>query len=336
MVTGVGRAMFARLARRLSTLDHVDLVVGVDTHAPRRPGNVRFLRAAPGNPVVGATMQSERIDTLVHGAIHATPRAAGGRRQMKEHNVIGSMHLFGAAQATDSLRQVVLKSSTAAYGSSADDPSLFTESHPSSRTVTGFGRDVVDVEGYATGLARRRPDLTVTTLRFANFIGGVDDSALAGFFALPVLPSVLGWDPRLQFCHADDAVAVLTRAVLEPVGGIFNVAGDGAVYLSQAIRQAGRMRVPVPQAFVDSVAALLLRSGRVDVPVDQLPFLRFGRVVDLARLEHEFGFTPQYTTPEAFAAFLSRRTERGFSRRDLLALQAELRHWLLRPTTVAS
>jgi UDP-glucose 4-epimerase len=216
---------------------------------------------------------------------------------------------------------VVLKSFTAVYGARASDPGLFREDDPVDRSASGFTRDVIDVEGYATSLARRRDDLELTTLRFANFVGGVEDSALSGYFSLPVVPSVLGFDPRLQFCHASDAVAAVDLAVRDPHPGLYNVAGPGTVYLSQAIRQAGRPRVALPSLLVNQAAGLLNRTGRVDVPTDQLTFLLFGRVVDTTRVVETFGWTPTHTTPEAFAAFLERRRDRGVTRRDLLALQ---------------
>lgn len=321
LLTGVSRPIMARMARSLADRDDVDLVVGVDTHRPDRIGAMRFLRAELDNPVVGATMADQGIDTLVHAGMHSAPRAAGGRRAMKERNVIGSMQLFAAAQHATELRHVVLKSFTAVYGSRASDPGLFTEASPVDRSASGFTRDVIDVEGYATSLVRRREDLGLTTLRFANFVGGVEDSALSGYFSLPIVPSVLGFDPRLQFCHADDAVEAVTRAVLHPHPGLYNVAGPGTVYLSQAIRQAGRLRIALPSMLVNSAADVLNRRGRVDVPTDQLTFLLFGRVVDTSRLVEAFGWEPAHSTPQAFAAFLQRRRDRGVTRRDLVALQ---------------
>ncbi len=321
LLTGVAKPIMARMGRDLADHPDVEVVVGVDTHRPDRVGGMRFLRAELSNPVVAATLDDERIDTLVHAGLHSAPRAAGGRRQMKERNVIGSMQLLAAAQHATHLQHVVLKSFTALYGSGASDPGLFTEDSPIDDRASGFTRDVVDVEGYARSLLRRRPDLDLTTFRFANFVGGVEESALSGYFSLPVVPSVLGFDPRLQFCHADDAVGVVVRAVVDPHPGLYNVAGPGTVYLSQAIRQAGRPRLAFPSAFVNGIAAQLNRSGRVDVPTDQLTFLLFGRVVDTTRLVRDFGWTPRHTTPDAFAAFLDRRRRRGVTRRDLVALQ---------------
>ena len=57
---------------------------------------------------------------------------------------------------------------------------------------------------------------------------------------------MLGFDPRLQFCHEDDATEVLLRAATESHPGVYNVAGDGVVYLSQCIRLSGRIPVSLP------------------------------------------------------------------------------------------
>src|SRR5207244_1812829 len=84
----------------------------------------------------------------------------------------------------------------------------------------------------ARDFGRRRHDVTLTILRFANFMGSQIETPLTRYFSLPVVPTPLGYDPRIQFVHEDDAVEVLYRAVREEHPGIFNVAGDGAVRAS--------------------------------------------------------------------------------------------------------
>ena len=91
---------------------------------------------------------------------------------MKEINVIGTMQLLAACQKAPSVRKLVVKSSTAVYGSSPRDPAMFTEDlEPNALARSGYAKDSVEVEGYVRGFARRRPDVAVTTLRFANFVG---------------------------------------------------------------------------------------------------------------------------------------------------------------------
>jgi UDP-glucose 4-epimerase len=104
---------------------------------------------------------------------------------------------------------------------------------------------------------------------------------------------MLGYDPRLQLLHEDDAVDALLRATLIEAVGTYNVAGDGALYLSQAARRLGRPQVPVP------AGVLPWFLGRVDPPIW---LLRYGRVVDTARIKKELGFAPTYTTAEALQA----------------------------------
>ena len=158
------------------------------------------------------------MDTVVHLNITATPRGAGGRASMKEMNVIGTMQLLAACQKSASVRRLVVKSTTAVYGSSSRDPALFTEeTEPKALPRSGYAKDAVEVEGYVRGFARRRPDVTVGVLRFTNFIGPRIDSPLVRYLGLPVVPTILGFDPRVQLLHEDDALEVLRLATADRV-----------------------------------------------------------------------------------------------------------------------
>ena len=161
------------------------------------------------------------VDTVVHMDVSGTPlgRAAAGRT-VKETNVIGTMQLLGACQKSPTVQRLVVKSSTSVYGSAPRDPAVFTETTPpKSLPSGGFAKDAVEVEGYVRGFARRRPDVAVCVLRFANILGPRADSPLAEYFSLPVLPTVFGYDPRLQFVHEDDVIEVLRIASHEPRRG---------------------------------------------------------------------------------------------------------------------
>jgi UDP-glucose 4-epimerase len=309
LITGVSRYLGGRLASELSADASIERLIGVDVVPPRQDvGRTEFVRADIRNPIIAKVIASAQVDTVVHMSVIATPFGAGGRTAMKEINVIGTMQLLAACQKAPTLQKLVVRSTTAVYGSSSRDPALFTEGmEPKAQFRTGYGKDSTEVEGYVRGLGRRRPDVDVTLLRFANFIGPRIDTPLTRYFSLPVVPRGLGFDPRIQFVHEDDGVEVLRRSVVEEHRGTFNVAGSGVLLLSQAIRRAGRPAIQVPSPAVSVVGSIFRRAGLVDFSPEQMQFLQFGRGVDVTRLREDFGYQPAYTTIEAFDDFVAGR-----------------------------
>ncbi|MCU1599884.1 MAG: NAD-dependent dehydratase, partial [Frankiales bacterium] len=217
------------------------------------------------------------------------------------------MQLLAACQKAPSMRKLVVKSTTAIYGSSPRDPALFTEDvEPRSLPKSGYAKDAVEVEGYVRGFGRRRPDVTLSLLRFTNFIGPSIETPLTRYFSLPVVPTVLGFDPRIQLCHEDDGIEVLRRATVEEHPGIFNVGGHGIVLLSQGVRRLGRPSFPVPSPLVNVVARAFRSAGLVDFSPEQMRYLEHGRVADVSRLHAELGWGPR-PTAEAFDDFAATR-----------------------------
>ncbi|HSV65315.1 MAG TPA: SDR family oxidoreductase [Mycobacteriales bacterium] len=310
LVTGVSRSLGGRLAARLAADPDVERVIGVDTAPPDREvagmlGRTEFVRADIRNPLIAKVIATAAVDTVVHMSITSTPGAVAGRVPTKEMNVIGTMQLLAACQKSAAVRRLVVKSSTAVYGASPRDPALFTEdTEPRVPLPAGWAKDAVEIEGYVRGFGRRRPDVALTVLRFSNIIGPHVDSPLTRYLSRPVVPTVLGYDPRVQLLHEDDALEILRLAATEDRPGTYNVAGDGILTLSQAIRRAGRLMLPVVKPAMNLLAGLTRRSKLVTYPPENVRYLHYGRVVDNTRLKNEFGYTPKYTTAEAFDDFV--------------------------------
>jgi UDP-glucose 4-epimerase len=329
LVTGAGRYVGAHLAARLAGHPRVERVVGFDTVAPTADlqdlldahgvpvlkGDIRSVVAAvTGGGLAPDGQRNGGFDAVAHMGVQSTP-SRGGRAAMKEHNIIGTMQLLAACQATPRLHKLVVRSSTAAYGASFRDPAVFTESTaPTLVPRGGFAKDVIEIEGYVRGFTRRRPDVATTVLRLAPFVGPHADTTLTRYFAMPVVPTVFGRDPRLQFIHVDDALELLVRAVVESHHGTYNAAGNGVLALSQAIRRAGRIALPVAEPGMNAFAALIRAAGLrrllshpllrpPELTHDQLDLFVHGRVVDNRALIEEFGYRPR-STAEAFDDFI--------------------------------
>ncbi|HET8614792.1 MAG TPA: SDR family oxidoreductase [Actinomycetales bacterium] len=330
LVTGVSRHLGGRFARLVGEDPGVDRVIGVDVVPPSRPiGDADFVRADIRNPVIAKVIAGAEVDTVVHLNVIATPLSAGGRTSMKEINVIGTMQLLAACQRAESVRRLVVKSSAAVYGSGPRDPAMFTEdTAPRSLPRSGFAKDSVEVEGYVRGFSRRRPDVEVSMLRFANVIGPRIRTGMTDYFSLPVVPTVLGFDGRLQFVHEDDALAAMHKATVSGGVGIVNVAGDGVVTVSQALRLAGRPALPVPMPAGGWIGQAVRRSRLADFSPEQIQFLAYGRGLDTTRMRDVLGFEPQYTTRQAFESFVASRVDRSSSRLPTLGdVAARAERW---------
>ncbi len=313
LVAGACRFLGGYLTARLAQNPLIRRVVAVDAIAPskdmlRRMGRAEFVRADIRNPFIAKVIRNSDVDTVVHAAAASYEPRSGGSAALKELNVMGALQLFAACQRAPSVRRVVLKSTSEVYGSSSRDPVMFTEDSTSRRPFrAGFAKDSLDIEGYARGLARRRPDIAVTILRLANIIGPAMDSMLSRYLAGPLVPTVFGRDARLQLLHEQDALGALELATMAGKAGTFNIGADSIIMLSQAIRRAGRIPLPVPGFGMWALGALGRANRCAEMSRDQCDYLSYGRVMDTTRMRTELGFQPKWTTAEAFDDYVRGR-----------------------------
>ncbi len=320
LITGISRFWGCELAMRLEADPSVEQIVGVDVREPSRElARTDFVRADIRHSLIGKLVRALGIDTVVHTNLIVDPRRTTPR-VAHETNVIGTMNLLAACSGADSpVKKLVVKSSTAIYGAEPDDPSFWTESM-TRRTPPrdAFSRDIVEVESYVRDFSLRQRDCAVTALRFGNVLGPLLQTPFQALFTLPVVPTVLGFDPRLQFVHEQDAIEVLYRASVEDHPGVFNVNGPGIVVLSQAIKIMGKHSAPVIPPYGGVLAtAVMRRFGILDWPPHLLQLIQYGRVVDIRKLVDDFGYTPQYSSRDTVDDFAAKHRVR-----DLLAEQS--------------
>ncbi len=148
-------------------------------------------------------------------------------------------------------------------------------------------------------------------LRYQPAIGPSVDTQVSRYLSLTPVPTYLGFDPRLQFTHEDDALDALVAATRNPVRGAVNVAGPGTIGLQRMIRIAGRPALPVAGPLFGTVTDGMRRLGAPSISPDFRRLLRYGRAVDTRRLVEDVGFTPRFTTPEAVENFVRRRGTAG-------------------------
>jgi UDP-glucose 4-epimerase len=309
LITGVSHLLGLRLAKRLEEDDNVESIVGVDLAEPAIPiKKLDFVRADIRSPLIARVLESTEVDTIVHTNITSTPRSIGGRSAMKENNVIGTLQLLAAAQRAQRVKHVVMRSSAAVYGSEPGEPSIIPEDHAGKQVhLTGYAKDCAEAETYARDFGRRRPDVQLVLLRTQNVAGPTARTSITDYLSLPIVPSALGFDPRLQLLHEEDAVEALFLALNAERRGIYNIAAEGVVYLSQATRLLRKPELPLVPFTARFAASMLRRFNVIDFPTDQLKLILYGRVLSIRRAREDLGFNPRYTTKQTLLDFRDHR-----------------------------
>jgi UDP-glucose 4-epimerase len=304
LITGVSSHWGGRLAQALEEDDSIEAIIGVSTEDPTLElERTEFVRVGTQHALLRRIVQAAEIDTvidtrLVVDSIQASPREA------HESNVIGTMNVLAACGGPDSpVRKVVFKSSAHYYGCERDDPAFFTEQmHRPHPPGTRLESDIVEAEAAVRGFAERNQRITVTVLRFVNGVGAGLRTSHTRLLRLPAVPCILGFDPRYQFIHEDDIVGVLEHAVAHDLPGIYNVAGDGVLVLSEIASLLGKPLAPILPPWGTGTAARGLALAGIRVPDEVQRQLRFGRGLDNRKLKAA-GCTPRHTTREAIQRF---------------------------------
>jgi UDP-glucose 4-epimerase len=292
----------------------VERIVGM----ARRPFDVAARGWTKTEYRQGDILDRVAVDALVADAdvvVHMAYVIMAAREESRRINLAGTRNVFEATVAAARPMRLVYTSSVAAYGYYAGNPSPLTEDVPARGSSEHYYseqkaecevmlREVTegsDLEVYmlrpcivagprATALADSMPWRRVSQMLPTAVRGATD--ALIGL--LPLMP-----DPgtRLQLVHHDDvaaAVALATRGAGVP--GVYNLAGDSEVSLSDVAEATGTHAIRVPHATATAASAVLARLPAVPAIAEWVHAARTSVVMDTSRAKTVLGWHPKYTS----------------------------------------
>jgi UDP-glucose 4-epimerase len=314
VVTGAASFLGANLVGILEEDARVARIVAIDVKPPgtaqrkTRFYEVDFTGAAV-EARISEILAAERADTLVHLAFMSSPTHATAHAHELES--VGTRHVLVAARHAN-VRKVVMWSQTLLYGALPSNPNYLTERHPlrantMSRNAEAdvWFADKIEAEAEVLRFADKSKGTIVTVLRTAPILGPTVQNFLTRFLARRMVPVAMGFDPLVQFLHEVDAIAAFKLAIDRDHPGVYNVVGDGVLPLSTVIKLAGRLAVPIPHPFAQTMGAVFWMAQIASVPPSFMHYLRFLCVADGTKAQKELGFRPAYTTREAILDFTS-------------------------------
>ena len=305
-VSGARTFLGKNLLKLVEEDERIRRVVVIDAEPPTYAGNKTrsYLvdRTQPNAAArISEILAAEQVDTFLHlGFLEAPVRSAAWAHEFES---VGTLNILNACRER-SIKKLLLGSSTSLYGPHFDNPHFLSETAPL-RGVFGatFFEDKIDAERQVEAFAREQPGACVTVLRFAPLIGPTVESYITRWLSRRIVPTLLGFDPLLQFVHEVDAVFALKLALDRDVPGVFNIVGEGVLPVSTVIKLVGQSAFALPHFLARRLTSLLWIAGASEVPPQMLRFLRHLCVADGQRAHDQLGFMPGYTTREAVLAF---------------------------------
>lgn len=312
LITGSSGYVGGVLARHFTSAGAE--VVGLDLAADAAwPGHARFgfLRCdVTRREALADAFADARPTHVIHLAFLMNP--IHDARREHEIDVEGSVNVLEECDRRASVRQLVLLSSTSAYGAWPDRPPWITEDAPLRPRDYRYGQHKKEVEERYAARARRG-SLRLVVLRMCTAVGGTYHKA-GGVVALlanaPFLPRFEGRHCELQFIHEDDLTVLLDRIVHdEEVEGTFNLAPDSFATTRELV--PGRRFVPVPLRLARGLAWVLWKLHLAEVMPSAIDLSTWGIVADPAKLMERYRYAFKYGTLEAFREAVRARRENG-------------------------
>lgn len=304
LITGGAGFLGSHVAAALAARDDVELVVAGDIQVPAElPEGVISARCDVTDAASIATvLRTHAIDTVVHLAAIVNP----GHDVALEYrvDVEGTAHVLAACVETG-VSRIVVSSSGAAYGYHADSPPWIDETAP----VRGndefpYSRHKRLVEEMLADYRQRHPSLAQVVFRIGTILGPTVRNQITALWDGKRILRIAGSESPFVFVWVDDVAAAMTQAATGGTPGIYNVAGDGALTVSDIAARLNKPLLTVPAWALASVLWIGKRLRFTEHGPEKVRFLRYRPVLANAKLKEEFGFTPKLTSAEAFERYL--------------------------------
>jgi len=222
------------------------------------------------------------------------------QRVRHDVNVRGTKQLLDHCIQTGVQRLIVL-SSGYVYGALPENPYYLDEDSPlsASRTYPEI-RDLVEADTLASAFPWRYSHIRTCVLRPVNVVGYYVQSMIGQYLRQRRVPTVMGFDPMMQFIHEEDVSEAIALSLQHGLQGVFNLVGPGEVPLHTAIRECGGVATSMPELVMRPLFDRLFRWGLIPYPPGAIDYLKFPITLSGLRFVEATNFRPRFSLEEIF------------------------------------
>src|SRR4051794_6005425 len=301
LITGGSGYIGSRFVDHLSRRQDVERIVICDLQPPRhyKPKTEFVNLDVRDRLAVRETLERAQPDALVHLAFILNP--SHDEDFMYEVDVNGTRNVLEAASVAGT-EQVLVASSSTAYGAFPDNPEPITEEHPV-RGVAGFSyaRDKTESDRLCQLWALEHPERVMTIVRPCIVFGpNVDNYLVRLWTKQPFAVDVGTIDSQIQFVHEDDVVEGITALLLGRHAGAFDVAGAGLMTNRECAELIETPVRKMPLWLYRRLARVMWKLRQSEVPPGGIEFALHSWLLSNEKLKRTTGWAPKYSSRETF------------------------------------
>ncbi|TMK55978.1 MAG: NAD-dependent epimerase/dehydratase family protein [Actinobacteria bacterium] len=262
-------------------------------------------------------------------AVHLAFAIFGSREETRKVNLQGTRNVFEAAIKAG-VKRLVYASSVAAYGFHPDNPQPLTEDVPARGSESFYySAQKAELEGLLDELllgssvdayvfrpcivAGPRATMLVEQTVDAVRVGDPVPLLRKGVEKLPLMTPILP-DPGvpMQLVHHDDVARAMAAAICgDGPPGVYNLAGQGEVRISDIASALGWRSVPVPRPAVGLGTAAARRLSFASSRFEWASAADTPVLMDSAKAEQNLGWRPRHDAQETLRETVASAREKG-------------------------
>ena len=327
-VTGPTGAIGKALMEALQKDDKVARVIGM-ARSPFEPLDHGWTKVEYRQ---GDILDETSVRGLVVGAdvvVHLAFLIFGSHQETQRVNLEGSRNVFAAA-LSEGVQRLVYTSSVAAYGFHEDNPDLLHEDVPARGSEDHYySAQKAELERTLNEMtARAKTDVFVfrpcivagptateliENIPYVQLGEKLPDPVRSLIGTIPLLRPVIP-DPGVPFqlVHQDDVAQALLAAIDGGrVPGVYNLAADGEITMSDLAHALGWYAIPVPELAVDVTARVVSRIPLMPARASWINAIRVPVLMDTSKAKMNLGWEPEHDAFDTLAQTIQSARERG-------------------------
>lgn len=312
LITGTGGYVGGQLVERLkadnySHKNEIGNIVAIDVVEPKKKiEGVNYIVADIRDKAkLQSLFEEYQINTVIHMAAVLAPSERIPVEEMYKINVNGTRNILECC-LDNKVERFIAASSGAAYGYYEDNSQWLSEEKDPIRGNIEFPYSFhkrINEEDFVL-YQKIMPEMKQFIFRIGTVLGKNVDNLITDLFKKKLIAGIKGSDSPFVFIWDEDLVEIVLSAIFSNKPGAYNVAGDGAVGLSEIAHSLNKRFLPLPSKLVEKSLGVLRAVGLSQYGPEQVRFLKYRPVLDNKKLKEVYGYIPKKTSHEVFEFFL--------------------------------